>query len=505
MKYKGIASLICGLLSLTAIAQTQEKSNTIEVKKIEDPSVYLDSIKKTFVSNSTSAKIERRWLKELASVNLFEEMEEDLTESNFDEGDIEYDGLSTELLKKRLKLLDQKTPFKVEYNESLERLIKSFLKKRKKSFERLMGLSEYYFPMFEEQLAKNNVPLEVKYLAIVESALNPSARSRVGATGLWQFMYATGKQYNLEVTSYVDDRSDPLKSSEAASKFLKDLYNVFGDWDLVLASYNAGPGNVSKAIRRSNGYTNYWNIRPNLPRETQNYLPAFYATMYIFEYAKEHGLVAKKTPFMLAQTDTIALKKNISFDQLSSLLDLPEDEITFLNPTYKLKQVPHVSGKQNFIRLPLDKIGLLASNEKKVYAYVDFVESLKEKPNFDREIAVVESTSAVSVKYHTIKKGESIGTIAGKYGQSVAELKKLNNMKSSVVYPGKKLIVGKSTVSRATAATSSSKNSYYTVQKGDSLYSISKKLSGVTIAQLRSLNNMKNSDDIIPGMKLKIN
>lgn len=501
MKYKLITSFVCTFFSLAVVAQTEENNDVVAVKKIEDPVAYLDSIKSTFITHPVSEKIDSRWIQELTNQTLFEEMTEDLTESNIDEGDIEYDGLSTELLKKRLSLLNEKTPFNVEYNESLERLIKSFLKKRKKSFERLIGLSEYYFPMFEEQLAKNDVPLEVKYLAIVESALNPTARSHMGATGLWQFMYATGKQYNLDVTSFVDDRNDPLKSSEAASKFLKDLYNIFGDWDLVLASYNAGPGNVSKAIRRSNGYTNYWNIRANLPRETQNYLPAFYATMYIFEYAKEHGISTKKAPFALAETDTIAIKKNMSFEQVSKLLDISEDQLAFLNPVYKLKKIPYVSGKQNFLRLPVNKIGLMTSNEDKIYAYIDFVDSLQEKPNFDKEFAIVES-KAVTNKYHTIKKGESIGVIASKYGQSVAELKKMNNMKSSVIYPGKKLIVGKSTVSRATA---SSNNAFYTVQKGDSLYSISKKTPGATIDKLRAWNNMKENDGLTPGMKLRIN
>src|SRR5690606_17881555 len=179
--------------------------------------------------------------------------------------------LSSELLKERLKILDSKSPFNIEYNPALENVIKSFLKRRKGMFERLMAISEYYFPMFEEHLAKYNVPLEIKYLAIVESALNPRAKSRVGATGLWQFMYPTGKQFNLEVNSYVDERYDPLKATEAACQYLSSLYTIFGDWSLVLASYNAGPGNVSKAICRSGGSQNYWNIRRNLPKERANY------------------------------------------------------------------------------------------------------------------------------------------------------------------------------------------------------------------------------------------
>lgn len=505
MNNKVFTLLAIGLISFSSMGQTQPSTPSETAKKEMDPAVYLDSIKKTFVNHANSASIEKRWLNELLNQDLFNELESELADANFDDENIRLDELPTELLKERLKRLNEKTPFNVEYNETLEKVINSFLKKRKRSFERLIGLSEYYFPMFEEQLAKQNVPLEVKYLSIVESALNPVARSRVGATGLWQFMYPTGKQYNLEVTSYIDDRIDPLKSSEAAAKFLSDLYGMFGDWDLVLASYNAGPGNVSKAIRRSNGYTNYWNIRPNLPRETQNYLPAFYATMYIFEYAKEHGIVAKKTPIKVVETDTIAVKKTMSFDQIASLLDVSKEEISFLNPTYKLGVIPHDSGKQNFLRLPIKKIGLMASNEAKVYAYVDYVDSRKEQPNYSIVAeSIVESTS-INPRYHTIKKGESLGSIAGKYGLSQTELKKLNNMKSSVIYPGKKLVVGKTAVAQASASNKGSKSNFYTVQRGDSLSSISKKFAGTTVTKLKSLNNMKGSDAIKPGMKLRVN
>lgn len=498
MNYRKITLVACGLLSLNCFGQSSENGVDVEKNINMDPSVYLDSIKKTFVDHVASASIEKRWLNELTTQDLFNEIEDELSTADFDSTDIEYDGLTTELLKERLQLLNERTPFNVEYNPTLERVIKSFLKNRKRSFERLLGLSEYYFPMFEEKLAKYDVPLEVKYLSIVESALNPTARSRVGATGLWQFMYATGKQYNLEVNSFVDDRIDPLKSSDAAATFLSDLYNMFGDWDLVLASYNAGPGNVTKAIRRSGGHTNYWNIRPNLPKETQNYLPAFYATMYIFEYAKEHGIKADKAPFKMVETDTVSLKKMVSFDQLSKLLDISEEEISFLNPTYKLKQIPYVTGKNHFVRLPLEKIGLLVSNEEKVYAYVDFEESRKEKPNYSTDIMLAETTD-VRPRYHTIKKGESIGVIANKYGLSVAQLKKMNNLKSNVIHPGKKLAVGKAVTAQAKG------NNFYTVKKGDSLYSITKKLSGVTIAQLKSLNNIGEKDALHPGMKLRIN
>lgn len=499
MNYKGLVLSLLGLLSIPVFGQSSPEQDKQEQLPLVDPQVYLDSIKLNFVDHIAGASIEKRWLSELMSQDLFVDMESDISEIDFDNADFSYPELSTELLKERLELLNQKTPFEIQYNPVLEKVIHSFLKHRKRSFERLLGLSQYYFPMFEDKLAQYDVPLEVKYLAIVESALNPEARSRVGATGLWQFMYATGKQYNLEVNSYVDERIDPLKSTKAAAHFLSDLYNMFGDWDLVLASYNAGPGNVSKAIRRSQGQKNYWNIRENLPRETQNYLPAFYATMYIFEYAKEHGLAASEfTPLDLIQTDTISLKKMVSFEQLSNILDISEKEISFLNPTYKLKTVPYMQGKDNSIRLPIDKIGILTSNEDQIYTYLDLANSQKEQPDFSNESSLA-SSSSVNSKYHTIKRGESVGVIAKKYGISVSQLKSMNNLKSNLIYPGKKLVVSKSVVAQPAG------NSFYTVRKGDSLYSISKKFSGVTIAKLKSWNKMLDGDALQPGMKLRIN
>ena len=305
------------LISSVGFAQESIQLNPLILSKVS----YLDSLKTTFINHSTSNCIDERWLTELSNVELSEAMFSDIAEIDIDNS-VSYD-LSTELLKKRLKKLDAQSPFNIEYNPALENTIKSFLKNRTKAFERLMAISEYYFPMFEEHLAKYNVPLEIKYLAIVESALNPRAKSRVGASGLWQFMYPTGKQFNLEVNSYVDERYDPLKATEAACQYLSSLYGIFGDWSMVLASYNAGPGNVSKAIRRSGGSQNYWNIRKNLPRETANYVPAFLATMYIYEFKKEHGMQPKKAALTYFETDTIMVKKQMSFAQISDLLDIP--------------------------------------------------------------------------------------------------------------------------------------------------------------------------------------
>ena len=200
-------------------------------------------------------------------------------------------------------------------------------------------------------------------MAIVESALKPTIKSRVGATGLWQFMYSTGKLYKLDVSSYVDERNDPIKSTEAACKYLSNLYSIFGDWDLALAAYNSGPGNVTKAIRRSGGKTNYWNIRPYLPRETAGYLPAFYATYYIFEYAEEHQLYATNELPNSFETDTIRVKRQLTFDQVNRILKTDNELLEFLNPQYKLKIIPFEEKENHTLRLPRYLAGTFVANE----------------------------------------------------------------------------------------------------------------------------------------------
>ena len=479
---------------------------------------YLDSLKTTFVNHSTSNCIDERWLSELASTELSDNMFSDISNFNADT-EVSYD-LSTELLKKRLAKMDAKSPFNIEYNPALENTIKAFLKNRPKAFERLMAVSEYYFPMFEEHLAKYNIPLELKYLAIVESALNPRAKSRVGASGLWQFMYPTGKQYNLEVNSYVDERHDPLKATEAACQYLSHLYEIFGDWSLVLASYNAGPGNVSKAIRRSGGSQNYWNIRKFLPRETANYVPAFLATMYIYEFKKEHGILPKKATLTYFETDTIMVKKQMSFKHISELLDIPVEQIEFLNPIYKLKVIPFEEDKAHYLRLPKNKMGLFVSNEEKVYAYLNYLETFKEKTKSEYIASTskdsigtgADSTStAVSkpkferkTQFHTIKSGESLGKIADKYNVSISNLKSWNKIKGTAIQAGKKLKIYYDKKITENSEQKTTKNGTYTVKNGDSLFSISKQFPGVSIEDLKKWNDI-SGDNIQPGMKLKIN
>lgn len=491
-------------------------------ENIQKREFVLDSVKNSFIRHDVAECVDQRWAAEMMQSDLFQEMKADLDVIRLEEN-VDYE-FSTELLKERLKALDSKSAFDIEYNQGLENLIKHYLKNRKRSFERLMGLSQYYFPIFEASLAKYNVPLEIKYLAIVESALNPRAVSRMGATGIWQFMYATGKQYNLDITTFVDERSDILKATEAACQYMVNMYAIFGDWDLVLASYNAGPGNVSKAIRRSGGKQNYWNIRPFLPKETQGYVPAFLATMYIYEYHNEHGIVPQKAVYNTLTTDTIQVKGKMSFKQISEVLDIPVSEIQFLNPSFKRDFIPHVEGKKHFLRLPIDKIALLTSNEDKFYAFLDFDFNLRERPHSSME-AFAEAEAGFNTvqktKYHTVKRGETLGGISNKYGVSLLNLKSWNGLKSNNISIGKKLkiitnesiaVTPKPSQDKKTQTPASKdtltlqnsdvalSNSIHSVERGESLFSIAQK-NNISIEDLKNWNQLQN-DVLEYGQKL---
>lgn len=513
------------ILSLNTFAQ-----DPIWNLKKETKNSYLDSIKSTFVHDNIAACVDSLWMKELSNLDLYNDLSVDIKTINIDEK-VDFE-LPTALLKSRLAAMDAKSPFNIEYNQGLENIIKSFLKNRKKSFERLMAISEYYFPMFEEAMARQNVPLEIKYLAVVESALNPKAVSRVGATGLWQFMFQTGKQYNLDINTYVDDRSDPLKASDAAALYMSNMYKIFGDWDLVLASYNSGPGNVAKAIRRSGGQQNFWNIRKYLPKETQGYVPAFLATMYIYEFHKEHGIVPNRAIIKHFATDTIMIKQQISFKQISDLLNIPISQLQLLNPSYKRDVIPFIAGENHFLRLPNDKVAIYTSNEDKVYAYTQYEASKRERPYESRGIAVrdslntdIERTVVSKTRFYKVKRGDSLSEIAGKFGVAMSDIKKWNKLKNNKAPKGRNLKIysyenvavkpKKAEVKAAETKTDTaivalnttvSDKKYkeeqvvsfvkttkkYKVRKGDNLGSIAAKYD-VSVSDIKEWNNLKKN------------
>lgn len=544
MNVKNTALFLFLVLSIRLYAQEFTENN--EFNTIETKISYLDSIKKTFVNDQLAARVDSLWMKELTNLDLYNNLSRDIESLNTDvKVDFE---LPTDLLKERLAAMDAKSPFNIEYNQGLENVIKSFLKNRKKSFERLMAVSEYYFPLFEEALVKKNVPLEIKYLAVVESALNPKAVSKMGATGLWQFMYQTGKQYGLKIDSYIDERSDALKASAAAAQYMTNMYQIFGDWDLVLASYNSGPGNVSKAIRRSGGQKNYWNIRKNLPKETQGYVPAFLATMYIYEYHKEHGIVPERAAVKHFATDTIRIKKQMSFKQISDLLEVPVTQLQLLNPSYKLNVVPFYHDENHYLRLPMDKAAVFASNEQQIYAYTQYESDQREKPFQPVKATAVKDTAddatqkntVVKTAYYKVKRGDNLTAVASKYDVSIAEIKQWNNLKSNALPYGKnlKIITGQTALTsvnketkpdRVRSETTSKSQSIlvaelktnteektnntsapsatepmtlYVVQKGDNLGNIAKKYA-VTVAEIQQWNQLSDAA-VQYGASLKI-
>jgi membrane-bound lytic murein transglycosylase D len=385
-------------------------------------------------------------------------------------------------------------------------------------------------------------------LAVVESALNPKAVSRVGATGLWQFMYQTGKQYNLNIDSYVDDRSDPLKASAAAAQYMTNMYKIFGDWDLVLASYNSGPGNVAKAIRRSGGQQNFWNIRKYLPQETQGYVPAFLATMYIYEYHKEHGIRPDRALVKQFATDTIMIKKQMTFKQIADLLDMPVAQLQMLNPQFKLNVVPAYFDVKQYLRLPSDKIAVFTSNEDKIYAYVQHEMDQREKP-FSRiqqafasrdSLNVGESYTVSKTKFHKVRRGDNLSEIANRYDVTMSDIKKWNKLKGNKAPLGRNLKIittervaarvrkektdttAVATTTKAIVSTSIAQNTvkepkvykeekvvsfqdvtkFHKVRKGDNLGEISEKY-GVTMAEIKKWNKLK-SNNVPLGKSLKI-
>ena len=421
----------------------------------------------------------------------------------------------------RLAKLDASSPFDLVYNPHVKGFIELYAVRKRELVSRVMGLSQLYYPMFEEVFDKHNIPLELKHLAVIESALNPNARSRCGATGLWQFMYPTGKMYGLNVNSYIDERSDVYKATEAAAEYLKSLYSMFGDWQMVLAAYNAGPGTISKAIRRSGGKKTYWEIRPYLPLETQSYVPAFIAANYVMNHATEHNIYAASPRKTYFEVDTAVVKESMTFGQIAAALDISVEEIAYFNPQYRKSEIP---AGGNSLTLPKAKIGTFLSNETEIYAAIK-----------SQQLVASESAMAVKEvqKTHTVRNGEKLSTIARKYGVTVADLKSWNYIGKKGIRAGKKLIVyvkqdvvvptatnvaksdapkdpqtNVATNVKPDTTTKLADNSVadvkvHKVKKGETLYGISKKY-GISVDKLIEINGLKKNPQLLLGQKIKL-
>ena len=426
--------------------------------------------------------------------------------------------LSDSIFEMRIKEMDANSPFEYRFNDQVKKWITFYISKRY-FVGRLVGVSMLYYPMFEEQMDRYDVPLEMRHLAIVESALNPTAKSWAGAGGLWQFMVKTGNLYDLNVTSYVDDRFDPYKATEAAAHHMKDLYDIYGDWALVLAAYNAGPGTINRAIKRADGETNYWKIRHFLPRETQQYVPAFIGASYMMTYYAEHNIKVQMPKYMDWQIDTVMVKEKMSFQFLSSMIDLPVEDIEFLNPQFKKQIIPSSEHNHYSIRLPREYIMTFVENEDVMYdslrRYREKADSLLLENNNNSGGSTTNNNYTAptdgSSFYHTVRSGETLGGIAAKYGTSVYNIKSWNGLSSSTIYPGQKLkIYGKQSSSNNTQTnnSSSSNNSgggtivWHTVSSGEPLWGISQKY-GCSVDEIKQLNGL-SSDNLQVGQKLKV-
>ena len=533
-----------------------------EAQQKQDSSKPVNTSGKFLVEDSPQVKA----LDSLAFLKIYSQRYFTLDSTRFQAAGVKPDvapSVPDSVIKKRLADLNTQTPIELTYNKEVKSFINLYANKRRLLTEKVLGLSEIYFPMFEEILDRYDMPLELKHLAVVESALNPRAGSNKGAKGLWQFMYGTGKVYGLKVTSMVDDRYDPYKSTVAACEHLQDLHDIYGDWSLAMAAYNSGAGNVNRAIRRAGGVKNYWAVWPFLPRETRGYVPAFIAVTYIMNYPAEHNLYPMRPNMFFFDIDTVHVKDVLAFDQLNEYLHIPMEQIKFLNPQYKKNIIPAVNGKQYVLRLPRRYTADFINNEDSIYMYKT-VKGLEHdklmaevKKAGNRNIHIVrsgESLGLIAKKYHVyvsqikrwnhlrsntiypgqklvlfgyagksgsssarkapvkrsknksyhyVKNGENLGLIAKKYHCSVIDLKEWNGLRGNTIHPGQRLQVYKPE-SKSSATIKSGKYMYHIVQKGDTLWDIAKEYDGVTVEQIKRLNKIKNTHRLKPGQKIKI-
>ncbi len=420
----------------------------------------------------------------------------------------------------------------INYNSIVRNFIHLYTKERREKVEIMLGLSQYYFPIFERVFDKYDLPHELKYLAIIESALNPRAVSRARATGIWQFMHGTGKMYGLTINSYIDERRDPVKSTYAAAEYLKDLHGIFGSWDLAIAAYNCGPRNVSKAIYRAGGKRNYWDIYYFLPRETRGYYPAFIAAMYFVNYHEQHGLYPKEINLPLA-TDTIMVNKKLHLKQISEVLNIPLKQIEDMNPQYKRNIIPETN-KSYPVKIPLSHTRKFIEHKDSIFAYKDsvlFPDNMLKEPGSTR--VKHQAPQGKAKLYYKVKPGDNLGYIAEWYDVRASQLRYWNNIRGNVIRAGQKLVVyvPKNKVNyykkvnslsfaekqkRIGAPANRNNNTttqppgqdkdyiYYKVKYGDTLWEISRKYPGVTKNDIKTLNNLKNARELKVGQYLKI-
>ncbi len=421
----------------------------------------------------------------------------------------------------------------LSYNRVVKNFIDVYTKNRREQVEVMLGLTDYYFPIFEEVLDYYDLPLELRYLPVVESALNPRAVSRAGATGIWQFMFGTARMYNLTMNSLVDERRDPYASTHAAARYLRDLYRIYKDWTLVLAAYNCGPGNVNRAIRRAGGSRNYWQIYYFLPRETRGYVPAFIAATYAMHFYEEHALYPADIELPV-YTDTIIINRELHLMQVAEVLDIPIEMLRDINPQYRRDVIP-ASDRSYSLRLPVTCTSRFISSQDSIFAH-------RADHYLSRENLIVtpgrtgftpDPPAGRSQVNYTVKSGDNLGFISQWFNVGVSQLRAWNNIRGNLIRTGQRLVVYVPTnqtdyyreinnlsfaekqarVGRAPAANQpavvlaadeSGEFLYYTVRQGDTLWDIARQFPGVSDRDILSLNRLSNANRIYPGQQLRI-
>lgn len=530
--------LLCAAASLSGMARPEKKQNVLDLKTsiTDNAIIYPESFEA-----DTQKLLEGWFIKNYTATDTRYATEPD-TE------------VSDEEIVKRLSALP--TVIEMPYNQIVRSYIDRYTKKSRPQIAAILGLSLYYMPIFEQALEEKGLPLELKYLPVIESGLDPNAVSRHGATGLWQFMLGTAKGLGLEVNSLVDERRDPYVASERAASYLKDLYSTYGDWSLAIAAYNCGPGNVNKAIRRAGGDPkdhDFWSIYSYLSPETRGYVPMFIAANYVMNYYQNHN-ISPVLPVKPLVIDTVQVAERVHFNQISKVLDIPVEELRILNPQFRADIIPGTADSPYTLILPSQQIHAYLMSEKEIhnyepdkYAHRGVVEP-GEVPNDallaveetqvwpedtgEEDVAIAASQGKSSVIVHKVAAGESLGSIAEKYGVSAAEIKKSNNLRRNAVRVGQQLRISVTSPADASAAawtaeaepsvqkaatrTSKSKTSSkssaktakaskpttHKLKKGDSLSSLSKKY-GVSVAEIKRANGMK-SDNLRAGETIKI-
>ncbi len=389
------------------------------------------------------------------------------------------------------------------YNKIVRGAIDFYLQKRRERVSVMLGLSQYYFPMFEQALEENNMPLELKYLPVIESALNPRAFSSAGASGLWQFMIGTARLYGLKVNTLVDERRDPIKATQAGVRYLKDLYNIYNDWHLAIAAYNCGPGNVNKAIRRAGGKKDYWAIYYYLPRETRGYVPAFIAANYVMNYYQLHNICPTR-PENPIQTDTVMVNTRFHLQQAAEILGLPIEQLRTYNPQYRQDVLPGDIQPCAFC-LPADRVCDFIDNQDTIARHKadELNKALRAEVTPSGSASVASSSSSGKI-YYKVRTGDYLGKIASKYGVSVTNLKRWNNLRSNNIKVGQRLVIYTNKSGASYSSSSSSHNSgTYKVRSGDTLWSIAQKYPGVSAEDIKRANH-KTSSTLKVGEILKI-